>query len=421
MVSSCELRFDDLSITSQKAWVPDEFIYLFQENDRWGVYPENEDEEDEEPEVGYFATRAVILHRLEIAGYTAEHARGSFELWLEKQRKSLARFVIDGVDPADQITAQLERFNYEEWQRRLRDVLTTRYDSSRPMDVYVDEIDRMMRSLNQDWLFFSGDVLTSIRAMLEALPEVQEISLDIGPLIGGGWIEPDAKICEERRAPDAQWRSILQPTVIIAEGSTDIAVLKRSLQRLHPHLADYITFFDYEGSNPDGGASYIVKFLRAFAAARINTPILAMFDNDAAGLEALGAASRLALPDHIQVTKLPDIELARCYPTLGPQGEHVVDINGRAVSIELFLGRQNLAKQDGSLTPIVWGNYVPKVQSYQGAIQDKSDIFSRFLRETQMHDASENYSLRFPELAQLWEHILSLLKPKRGAACEFEY
>src|ERR1019366_1677563 len=90
--------------------------------------------------------------------------------------------------------------------------------------------------------------------------------------------------------------SVLEPTVIIAEGSTDILILKRSLQRLYPYLTDYITFFDYEGWNPDGGASYVVKFLRAFAAARINTPILAVFDNDAAGLEAFNAARALSLP-----------------------------------------------------------------------------------------------------------------------------
>ena len=178
----------------------------------------------------------------------------------------------------------------------------------------------------------------------------------------------------------------MQPTVIIAEGSTDILVFRRSLQRLYPYLTDYITFFDYEGSNPDGGASYVVKFLRAFAAARINTPILAIFDNDAIGVEAFNAARALPLPDHIQVTLLPDIELARSYPTLGPQGGHNVDINGTAVSIELYLGRHNLTKDDGNLKPIVWANYVSKVDRYQGALQDKAGVLARFLKDTEVHD-----------------------------------
>jgi hypothetical protein len=268
-----------------------------------------------------------------------------------------------------------------------------------------------MKDLDQEWLFFGDDTLTAIRAMLDALPMVGEVSLDIGPLISAGWIGPDDPIYEERRRPGAHWRSILEPTVIIAEGSTDILILRRSLERLYPHLTEYITFFDYEGSGPDGGASYVVKFLRAFAAARINTPILAVFDNDAAGLEALNIACNLTLPEHINATSLPDIELARSYPTLGPQGRHEIDINGQAVSIELFLGRHNLTQSDGTLIPVVWSNYVSKVQLYQGAIQDKAGAIARFLAETAVHDASIDYGARFPELVELWSHIFNLLTP----------
>ena len=126
----------------------------------------------------------------------------------------------------------------------------------------------------------------------------------------------------------------MEPTVIIAEGSIDILILRRSLERLYPYLSDYITFFDYEGAKPDDGASYVVKFLRAFAAARIATSILAVFDNDAAGLEACTTAEGLDLPDNINVTMLPDIEIARSYPTLGPQGMHKIDVNGTAVSVD---------------------------------------------------------------------------------------
>jgi hypothetical protein len=197
--------------------------------------------------------------------------------------------------------------------------------------------------------------------------------------------------------------------VIIAEGSTDILVLKRSLQRLYPYLTDYITFFDYEGSRPDGGATYVVRFLRAFAAARINTSILAVFDNDAEGLAAFSAATSLSLPDHIKITRLPNIELARSYPTFGPQGSHPVDVNGKAVGIELFLGRHNITMEDGTLIPIVWSSYVDKAQVYQGALRDKALVFSRFTRDTEVHDEAVDYRKRFPELVMLWEHIFSLL------------
>jgi hypothetical protein len=411
MVSACELRFDQIAIAEQKAYVPDDFIYLFQENDRRTVRHSATDEDDESVDVGYFAARDVILRRLDLAGYTADRARQSFESWLSQQRETYSEYVEDGW--GDSTAAALQSFSYDEWKRRAKEVLLTRHDFSRPIDHYVDEIDRKMRDSQGEWLFFTAnDPLMSIRAMLEALPDVQEVSLDIGGLIDGGWIQPHERICEARRAPSPQWRSVLQPIVIIAEGSTDTLVLKRSLQRIYPYLDEYITFFDYDGSKPDGGASYLVKFLRAFAAARIYTPILAVFDNDAVGLEAFNDARALSLPHHIKATILPDIDLARSYPTVGPQGTHNVDVNGKAASIELFLGRHNLSTEEGSLSPILWSNYVAKVQRYQGAIEDKSGVLKRFLKDTETHDPSIDYRGRFPELVALWDHILALTIPR---------
>ncbi len=153
-----------------------------------------------------------------------------------------------------------------------------------------------------------------------------------------------------------------------------------------------------------------MKFLRAFSAARINTSILAVFDNDAAGVDAFNTASKLKLPDNIWVTKLPDIELARHYPTIGPQGGHEIDVNGKAVSIEMFLGRHNLMRPDELLTPIVWGSYVPGVQSYQGRIEDKRGVLERFLRDTTVVDKQIDYAARYEELDVLWQHIFQFLK-----------
>jgi hypothetical protein len=87
-----ELRFHKISILEQKEYVPDDFIYLFQESDRTFVQRTNTSEGEEEFEVGYFAERAVILHRLDLAGYTAERARQSFELWLDEQRESYIEY-----------------------------------------------------------------------------------------------------------------------------------------------------------------------------------------------------------------------------------------------------------------------------------------------------------------------------------------
>lgn len=410
MTSACELRFDDLAITAQKEFVPDEFIFLFQESDRKLIATPEDSEEAEF--VGYIASRAIILKRLELVGITPARAASAFNAFLADQLETYRSVASSSSGDLDWSAhaRTIEAFSYSGWQARIRNVLETRYTAQKWRDQsYADEIERRMHDLDDEWIFFA-DPLTSIRAMLDALPEIKEVFLNVGPLIDGGWIEPDDQVCTARRQPQAQPRSILQPVVLLAEGSTDNRVLLRSLERLYPHLADYITFFDYEGARADGGASYVVKFLKAFTAARVNTFILALFDNDAAGGSAFKSASDLILPANIKCTMLPETDLARDYPTIGPQGEHSLDVNGKAASIELYLGKHNLALPDGRLTPITWAGYRPEVKCYQGEVANKSEIFDRFMRDTAVHCDATDYKARFPELDQVWRHIFQLIR-----------
>ena len=410
MTSACELRFDDLAITAQKEFVPDEFVFLFQESDRKLIAAPDGRQEAEF--VGYIASRAIILERLELVGITSARAADAFDAFLADQLETYRSVASSSSGELDWSAhaRTIEAFSYSGWQNRIRNVLETRYTAQKWRDqFYADEIERRMHDLNDEWIFFA-DPLTSIRAMLDALPEIKEVSLDVEPLIDGGWIEADEQVCAARRQPQAQPRSILQPVVLLAEGSTDNRVLRRSLERLYPHLADYITFFDYEGARADGGASYVVKFLKAFTAARVNSFILALFDNDAAGGSAFKSASDLNLPANIKCTMLPETDLARNYPTIGPQGEHSLDVNGRAASIELYLGKHNLALPDGRLTPITWADYRPEVKCYQGEVANKSEIFDRFMRDTAVHNDATDYKARFPELDQVWRHIFQLIR-----------
>jgi hypothetical protein len=407
------------SLLSQKSYVPDEFVCLFQESDRREL-PETD---EESVSIGYFAPPEVVRQRLDLLGYTIDYARQHFQKWLEQERQTYREYEEDeGGNWASETLAALQALSYEEWLSRVRDVLLTRYDFTRPRDEYKDEIDRRMRDLQDDWLFYDANVLPIIRSLLEVFPELREVALDIGDLVTGGYIDADEKLCEARRTPDLQTRSDLQPIVILAEGSTDITVLKRSLLRLYPYLTDYFAFFDYEAPHVDGGTSYLVKFLRAFAAARINTGIIAIFDNDAVGLDAFNLASSPPLPANIKATRLPDIELARSYPTIGPQGEHGIDVNGKAASIELFLGRHNLSAEDGALTPVIWNNYLHAARRYQGAINDKRRVLEQFLKETTEENDFNYYRSRFPELVVLWEHIFALVRePQREIRLQGEF
>src|SRR5438477_11519920 len=112
--------------------------------------------------------------------------------------------------------------------------------------------------------------------------------------------------------------------MVLAEGSSDIRVLQRALAILFPERKDYFSFFDHAELSVDGGAAYLVKFLKAFAAARAPMRIVAIFDNDTVGVQAFRQVNALKLPKHMIVLRLPDIELARAYPTIGPQGRHAI-------------------------------------------------------------------------------------------------
>ena len=74
----------------------------------------------------------------------------------------------------------------------------------------------------------------------------------------------------------------------------------------------------------------------------------------------------------------PEIDLARNYPTIGAQGQTLMDVNGVAASVELFLGRDVLTDKEGNLRPVQWKNMSQKLKKYQGEVSDKSIIQAAF-------------------------------------------
>ena len=56
-----------------------------------------------------------------------------------------------------------------------------------------------------------------------------------------------------------------------------------------------------------------------------------------------------------RVLHYPDLPLLRRYPTLGPQlvDPVIMDVNGRAGSLEMYLGR-DLLTVDSELVPVQW-------------------------------------------------------------------
>ena len=157
------------------------------------------------------------------------------------------------------------------------------------------------------------------------------------------------------------------------------------------------------------GCNFLLKFLKAVAAARTPVKIVALFDNDAAGRLELEKIKGLALPSNIRALCLPEIELARSYPTVGPQGAHTMDVNGDAVGIELFMGKHNLCDEKGELFPIRWTQYYSGAQSYQGEVSEKERVQKAFYADIALTDDASAALERFPELDILWRAIFKKL------------
>lgn len=406
MGSYCALKFDELSVLESKSHVPDELISLFQEFDRVDITEPAEDE-GEEPEITYTyrAARQVILDRLDILAITSSAAELAFETW----RRGEIELQKEIADDDTETLKAIESLSFEKWKERVHGVLKKQFRE--PNSDSIDETERRMLEYDDSWLLFEAtDKRLMLRALLDACPNVQNVTLDITDLVYGGWLESDIRLCEAARLPANIGRPMHEPTIILGEGSTDIHVLRSSLAILFPHLVEYFGFFDHAELNVDGGASYLVKFLQAFGAARISSRIVAIFDNDTIGREAFEKAQELDLPENIKVLKLPDIEIARAYPSIGPQGAHVVDINGRAGSIELYLGRRNLLADTNTLTPIRWRGYSDRMNAYQGEIEGKSEILRRFNRDLRTYVSPIAARVAYPELVAVWQSIFEALK-----------
>ena len=153
MVSACTLFLDDIELTEQKRYVPDFLSALFQEPDR----VETPDVEGGEPVIEYRAARQSILKRLDLMGCTAALAERRFREWREEmirdQESYLEESEPDNTPVEDETLKALRALSWEEWRRRIPEVLRTLYDFGN----YVDETDRRMKEESEPpWLWFDG-------------------------------------------------------------------------------------------------------------------------------------------------------------------------------------------------------------------------------------------------------------------------
>ena len=188
---------------------------------------------------------------------------------------------------------------------------------------YADSplIKRLFRNNYESFDFFPcEDLRLFVRAFTEACPEHALATYELTEIVQAGYYEPDDPIADMSIHALIGEYPRHGKIIILTEGKTDRRLLECALHLLYPHLGDYFSFMDFEDIESRRWCRRSRLTVKSFIASGIMNRVIALFDNDTAAAEALRSLVPLAALGNIKVMRLPDIDLARNYPALGPDG-----------------------------------------------------------------------------------------------------
>lgn len=222
-----------------------------------------------------------------------------------------------------------------------------------------------------------------LRLLAEAKAnEDAPVTWQYGELVQNGWATVREFVPNAKRT---------ETFLIATEGSSDVHILKHALALLRPEIADFFRFIDVSESHPFSGTGNLVKFAEGLAKIDVHNQILFLFDNDAEGLDAHQRLSTLTLPVNMRGLMLPELEDFRSFPSHGPEGLRISDINRRAAAIECYL---DLDVGGHPPAKVLWTNYKKSLDTYQGALEYKESYSKEFLKQTADSLAERRYDVR---------------------------
>lgn len=337
------------------------------------------DEDGEQYTRRYFSSTVSKLKLiLDSCGFTIEAAKQDFNV-LKSEKLDFIQYCFE--EDGDTFGMSYEdisvNFTFENWHQAALHYAKALSDGQRELEQLSSDPPSIAEKIILDSLPYGegfwgfADVEFNIwsifRAILDAFPSEQAVILDYTDLYNSGWCDeyPSEKDYE------------VPKTIILTEGKFDAEVISKSIDLLYPYMSKFYSFMNFSEYKVQGSTNFLTHYLKAFAASGIQNPVIALYDNDSAGLAELMDLERFHTPDNFRIMHLPDIDLAQNYPTLGPNGKESLNINGRACSIELFLGTDVLS-ESGELIPVHWRGYNDKTKTYQGEIMQKGIVQSRF-------------------------------------------
>lgn len=337
------------------------------------------DEDGEQYTRRYFSSTVSKLKLiLDSCGFTIEAAKQDFNA-LKTEKLDFIQYCLE--DDGNTFGMSYEdvsaNFTFENWYQAALRYAKALSDGQDKLDQLSSEKPSIAEKIILDslpygegfWGFVDVEfnIWSVFRAILDAFPAEQTVVLDYTDLYDSGWCDeyPSEKDYE------------VPKTIILTEGKFDAEVISKAIDLLYPYMSKFYSFMNFSEYKVQGSTNFLTHYLKAFAASGIQNPVIALYDNDSAGLAELMDLERFHTPDNFRIMHLPDIDLAKSYPTLGPNGKEILNVNGRACSIELFLGTDVLS-ESGELIPVHWKGYNDKTKTYQGEVMKKGLIQSKF-------------------------------------------
>lgn len=344
----------------------------------------------------YVLARAkTVRKRLLIQGYTDAYCARAWDIARRQRVASYQRWETASDGPIATSLALMKDLPFQDWKQMLRkEVLAN------PQQTFAGR--------RQPWDAFSyldgpNDALVQLAILADIFPR-SSIWMDCSSLYGDpGDAFPPHEFAREEQADEA-----LYPTgkiIVLTEGKSDTRLISAALRAFYPEYADAYQFLDFDEFRIEGGASLLAKMVKVLAGARVQNRMLAIFDNDAAGVEALQSLKSMKFPRHVRLMTLPSTTLTADYPTLGPGGPANMDVNGAGAPIELYLGRSSLLDAKGELRPIRWQEWKASAQRYQGVVQDKDTVARTFEKAIASPALPKTLRKQFPEMDLLLRSI----------------
>ena len=349
---------------------------------------------------GYSAPLKVVARRLLLLGHTDAYCRQQFE-WDAEDSYFHHDFSFDELK-AILATADFSdaRLSPEKGSDSLAEFFSTHVLSR-----HGPEAPQRLRRLLGDDSDIDGLSAYTVIRLLADNPTAQDLPItwQFADVADGGW------------ASRATFNAPLRQSsrfLIVTEGSSDVHILKHGLQLLYPDLADFFDFVDMQENYPFSGTGNLYNFIRGLISIKIQNNIVVIFDNDNEGVFNWERCARLKPPANMRIVKLPDLERFQSFRTVGPSGEHLGDINGKAAAIECYL-------DTGPEPQVRWTSYDHKRDRYQGAIVGKEGLQKAFLAQRSV-DPTYDYSGLRAILAMLISECVSITEAEAKALLDAE-